>query len=117
MEQRGWSASETARRVSQFLDDRDKFSRAHVWQYLRGNALPRTRYLHALCRALELQPQDLLPNSIAMADPLHGGEQGRSAAQLDMVHVRDIGEGTALLQVSQRVPWATAIEVLRLLKR
>jgi hypothetical protein len=33
-----------------------------------------------------------------------------------MVHVRDYGDGTALLEVSQRVSWETAITVLRMLK-
>jgi hypothetical protein len=32
------------------------------------------------------------------------------------VHALDQGNGTVLLEVSQRVPWQTALEVMRLLK-
>ena len=31
-------------------------------------------------------------------------------------NVQDQGDGTVLLEVSQRVPWQTALEVMRLLK-
>jgi hypothetical protein len=32
------------------------------------------------------------------------------------IHAQDQGDGTVLLEVSQRVPWQTAFEVMRLLK-
>jgi transcriptional regulator with XRE-family HTH domain len=126
MERKGWTTSETARQVSHFLGQKDKFSRAHLWQYLQGKSLPRTRYLQALSRALDMRPEDLIPRTPAL-------DQGRRAPADNelasapktlpvqssaprIVHVRDYGDGTALVQVSERVSWETALSVLKLLK-
>jgi transcriptional regulator with XRE-family HTH domain len=138
IDQKGWSMSETARRASSFLNQGEKFGRAHVWHYVQGRALPRFRYLEALSLALDLRPDDLMP-----AEP--ESEKGRTrvgpsataakgirvpsvekapqvpfappAPGSGMVHVRDYGDGTALLEVSERVPWTTALAVLQILKR
>ena len=123
IERKGWTATEAARRVSHLLGEKDKFSRAHLWQYLNGKSLPRTRYLRALSRALDVRPEDLIPptsrairaarardlRELAVADPLRAEPAG-------IVHVRDYGDGTALVQVSERVPWETALAVMKLLK-
>jgi transcriptional regulator with XRE-family HTH domain len=128
IERKGWTMSETARRASGFLRDGDKFGRAHVWHYVQGKALPRMKYLEALSAALEVRPDELLPAEFAggTAEPAPRPEQGfggsvvahrEGAESADgMVHVRDYGDGTALLEVSQRVSWETAITVLRMLK-
>ena len=123
IERKGWSASEAARQVSRFLDPGDKFGRAHLWQYLQGRALPRSRYLLALSRALDLDPRELLPGrAVFVDDPARpvvpGVEHGAFwGDRSDLVHVRDYGDGTALLQVSQRVSWETALTLVQILKR
>jgi transcriptional regulator with XRE-family HTH domain len=127
IERKGWSISETARRAADFLDEGEKFGRAHVWHYLQGKAIPRARYLEALSRALEVQPADLIPvaSSSSAADPeaaqriqpaASGIDKKSSLREENMVHVRDYGDGTALLDVSQGVSWDTALEILRILK-
>ncbi|HEY8382579.1 MAG TPA: helix-turn-helix domain-containing protein [Microvirga sp.] len=125
MERKGWSMSETARRTARHLNDGEKFGRAHIWHYVQGKALPRTRYLEALSLALEVTPSELLP---ADATPAAGEEGGRPLSararaaeerailQNDKVHVRDFGDGTALLEVVQRIPWEDAIQILQILK-
>lgn len=128
IDKKGWSMSETARRASLFLSDGDKFGRAHVWHYVQGKALPRMKYLEALSLALqvrpdELMPAEMIPESVAGNLNREKATAGFNAARDvmgdnadGMVHVRDYGDGTALLQVSQRVSWETAIAVLRMLK-
>jgi transcriptional regulator with XRE-family HTH domain len=127
IERKGWSISETARRAADFLDEGEKFGRAHVWHYLQGKAIPRARYLEALSRALEVQPADLIPvaSSSSAAEPeavqrlqpaASGIDKKSSLREENMVHVRDYGDGTALLDVSQGVSWDTALEILRILK-
>jgi transcriptional regulator with XRE-family HTH domain len=129
IERKGWTMSETARRASHFLNDGDKFGRAHVWHYVQGKALPRTKYLEALSQALDVRPDELMPAEIGADHPEPGAREeqlvvappaaardGGSESADGMVHVRDYGDGTALLEVSQRVSWETAITVLRMLK-
>jgi transcriptional regulator with XRE-family HTH domain len=125
IERKGWSMSETARRASMFLGDDDKFGRAHVWQYVQGKSLPRLKYLEALSAALQVKVDELVPADILPA--YSNGEQQLQAArpavdQLpsgqrnEFVHVRDYGDGSALLEIHQRVSWETALAVLQVLK-
>ena len=122
LQRKGWSESEAARQVSRHLENGDKFGRAHIWHYLRGRTLPRSRYLLALSRALEVEPSELLPDrSVPLYDPertsVPGGPAGASSNdRADLVHVRDFGDGTAMLEVHKRLPWETALEVVQILK-
>ena len=138
IERKGWSMSETARRASSFLSEGDKFGRAHVWHYVQGRALPRVRYLEALSLALDVKPDELMPlettrdgngSNPSASAPALPAERGRRAAgnrqaqatpsppSSGMVHVRDYGDGTALLEISERVPWDIALAVLQVLKK
>ena len=109
IERRGWSLSETARRTASVLGADAKFGRSNLSHYLHGRALPRGRQLLALCHALGVRPDDLL-----------SGEPPRDVDVISRtptgLHAQDQGDGTVLLEVSQRVPWQTALEVMRLLK-
>jgi transcriptional regulator with XRE-family HTH domain len=127
MERKGWTVADTARQVSRLLGEQDKFGSSHLSHYLSGRAVPRARYLQALSRALDVRPEDLLPGRMPQGDdashragletPLSGrADPARPTHQVDLVHVRDYGDGTALLQVFQRVPWPTALEIMALVK-
>jgi len=136
IERKGWSMSETARRASSFLGEGEKFGRAHIWHYVQGRALPRFRYLEALSLALNVRPDELMPVdftregdapqrdgssngpiSLERRGAERPGHAAGPAGSAGMVHVRDYGDGTALLEVSERVPWGTALAVLQILKR
>jgi transcriptional regulator with XRE-family HTH domain len=126
MERKGWTVADTARQVSRLLGEDDKFGSSHLSHYLSGRAVPRARYLQALSRALDVRPEDLLPNRLPQGDDTSQrsfeglssarADSARAASQVDLVHVRDYGDGTALLQVLQRVPWPTALEIMALVK-
>lgn len=126
IERKGWTTTEAARRVSHHLGRQDKFSRAHLWQYLQGKSLPRDRYLRALSRALDLRPEDLVPGtpppsrrSRAAAKPQHAATEKTKPVGSDapgIVHIRDYGDGTALVQISERVQWEMALAIIELLK-
>jgi transcriptional regulator with XRE-family HTH domain len=138
IDRKGWSMSETARRASNYLNEGEKFGRAHVWHYVQGRALPRFRYLEALSLALDVRPDDLMPGDSDGAQDRRALQSTRASAPAathktapggdkptqpapapanGMVHVRDYGDGTALLEISDRVPWATALAVLQILKK
>jgi hypothetical protein len=71
--------------------------------------MPRARHLAALWHTLGVRPDDLLPGGCpSRVEVLSGTPTG--------IHAQDQGNGTVLLEVSQRVPWQTALEVMRLLK-
>jgi transcriptional regulator with XRE-family HTH domain len=110
MERKGWDLSETARQTASVLGANAKFSRTHVWHYLHARAMPRGRQLAALSQALEVRPDDLLQSA-----PLSEVE-GPSSTPTGIIRAEDQGDGTAILEVSQRVPWQAALEVMRLLK-
>ena len=58
---------------------------------------------------VRLCAQGLLPGeSLSRVEVLSGTPTG--------IHAQDQGDGTVLLEVSQRVPWQTALAVMRLLK-
>jgi transcriptional regulator with XRE-family HTH domain len=127
MERKGWTVADTARQVSRLLGEQDKFGSSHLSHYLSGRAVPRARYLQALSRALDVRPEDLLPSRLPQGNDtsqrvtreglsLPRADSVRSALPVDLVHVRDYGDGTALLQVVQRVPWPTALEIIALVK-
>lgn len=120
LNRKGWTPSEAVRQVSRFLTNGDKFGRAHMWQYLQGRALPRSRYLLALSRALDVDPGELLPERpvapASLAPFSFAGTAPSSSSPAEVVHVRDYGDGTALLDVVQRVPWGTALKVIHILK-
>jgi transcriptional regulator with XRE-family HTH domain len=136
IERKGWSMSETARRASSFLGEGEKFGRAHIWHYVQGRALPRFRYLEALSLALNVRPDELMPVDLTR-DGDGSSREGAAGGQISierraverpphaagaapspgMVHVRDYGDGTALLEISERVPWDMALAVLQILKK
>jgi transcriptional regulator with XRE-family HTH domain len=109
MERKGWDLSETARQTAFVLGVNAKFSRSHVWQYLHARAMPRDRQLAALSNALEVRPNDLLRALPTQVEDKSGTPTG-------IIHAEHQGDGTVILEVSQRVPWQTALEVMRLLK-
>ena len=109
IEWRGWSLSETARRTATVLGTDAKFGRGNLSHYLHGRAMPRARHLAALSHALGVRPDDLLPGGCpSRVEVIPGTPTG--------IHAQEQSDGTVLLEVSQRVPWQTALEVMRLLK-
>jgi transcriptional regulator with XRE-family HTH domain len=126
MERKGWTLSETARQTSDVLGADAKFGRAHVWHYLNARAIPRARHLDALSQALQVTPHELLgfassptgeesPDS-RVSNAITRPAETKSIGSTQVVHAEDFGDGTALLHVSQRVSWTTALKVMMLLK-
>jgi hypothetical protein len=77
---------------------------------LHQRAIPRERQLYALSHALEVEPKELL----ALDPPVQGGKA--ASALVGVVRAQDQGDGTVALEIVQRLPWETALKVLRVLK-
>lgn len=131
MARKGWTQTQTAKAAAAFLTPGEKLGRSHLSQYVTGRALPGPRYRSALSRALELSEAELMgpalgeeataPASLTIDDqPLRSGDQAASGEEAsperEAVEVRDAGDGGAWLHIDQRIPWSTALEILKLLK-
>jgi transcriptional regulator with XRE-family HTH domain len=120
MDERGWTANETARRVREALGEGAKFTPANISHYRQGRSLPRPRYLEALSRAFGVNKDELLTE----ASPARDGNRQQhtpSSAPIELpdgspsFHIEDRG-GNAWLQINQQLPWPTAIKILEVLK-
>ena len=128
IERKGWSAGRTAREARRYLSDGEHLSDAHMWHYLRARSIPRTRYLDALSRALEVSAHELVPGAAQnRAEALAVLDPGRTTAgeqtirpdvgfETTAAQVRDGKNGTARLEINEEVSWSTALEILQLLK-
>ena len=104
--QTGWTQSELARQAELRLPKGHTFGRYNVSTYVRGKSLPGPVHLKALCDALGLKTDDLLPT--------RGVRQaGSDVPPLD---VRDMADGNVWLRINQAVPWPTALKIMELLK-
>jgi transcriptional regulator with XRE-family HTH domain len=116
MDDRGWTANETARRVREALGEGAKFTPANISHYRQGRSLPRPRYLEALSRALGVTKGELLTEASPAQQhtPL-------SSAPIELpngspsFHIEDRG-GNASLQINQQLPWPMALKLLEVLK-
>ena len=119
MERKGWNASQTIHAARNFLEESAKLTNAHMSLYVNGRAVPKPRYLRAISQALEVSEAELLGPD---ANDELVRDEGALTKTGDVIHppgtvrVSDADGANALLEISQRVPWTTALEILRLLK-
>lgn len=103
---KGWTQSELARQAENKLPKGHTFGRYNVSTYVRGKSLPGPVHLNALCDALGVKPDDLLPT--------RGVRQAGS--EMPALDVRDMADGNVWLRINQAVPWPTALKIMELLK-
>jgi transcriptional regulator with XRE-family HTH domain len=116
MEERGWSLSETARRVRENLGEDSKFTATNISQYRQGRSFPRPRYLDALSRALGVDKNALLSGQPGKIVALLSEAKIEPPGALPQFHIEDRGGGKAWLQINQQLPWPKAIQILQVLK-
>jgi transcriptional regulator with XRE-family HTH domain len=97
---KGWNQSELARRA--------ELRRDAVSTYIRGAAFPTPTNLHKLARALEVDPEELLPNYVEQA-------VGDAHPSID-IKVSPQRPNEAWLKVDRRVSLETALAITQLLK-
>jgi transcriptional regulator with XRE-family HTH domain len=102
---KGWNQSELARRAAVYVPE-GGMGRDVISTYVRGKSLPGPIHLTAICKALGVEPDDLLP-SRGMPSA------GADSPPLDM---RDIGEGKVWLRINQSVDWSVAVRIINVLK-
>lgn len=108
---------EFARRLSKALHDRgwsqtdlgkaSGIPRDNISGYTRCRALPSAANLHAIAKALGLEPGDLLPG-------YERAETERTEAVLQMTQLDD---GSVWLRINRKLPMATALEILSVIQK
>ncbi len=110
----GLTYKETARRAQEHLPSGARISDVSVWSYAKGRSLPRRMtHVEALSKVLGLETDDLIAPVPRIAR--HADSADADSAYPE-IHVEDLGDGNAFLRLAQPVPWAVAVEVLRLIK-
>jgi transcriptional regulator with XRE-family HTH domain len=110
---------EFAKRLHKLLTDRrwnqSDLSRAAgigrdaVSTYIRGRSFPEGKNLEAIAKALQMRPEDLLPNTLESAIQFE-----TPAIELRVSHS---DPSLAWLKIDQRVSMSVAAEILSLLKK
>lgn len=96
--------SDLARKAEKFLPEGQSYGRDLISNYVKGNNTPRDDHLNALCRALNMKPEDLIPNNVAWQEDPN--------PPLD---IRSAGDGSVWVRVNQRTTMDTAMKILALL--
>lgn len=104
MTEKGWNQSDMARAAAKFMPDK-KFNRDNISLYVRASQLPGPVRLKALCKALGVEQDKLIPaGAVATVD------EGSPPLAL-----RPLGNGNDWLQVNQAVPHDVAMQIMVLL--
>lgn len=109
MTAKGWRQADLVREASRFYGK--DFGRYNVSYYLSGRSMP-TRdlaRLDALCRALDVTQEELLPD----VKIIHA----RGHVYATPFEAREIpGTGNVHLMINQEVPWPLALKIMELLR-
>lgn len=110
MIEKGMKQSDLVRATNKFLPVGQSMNRDSVSKYIRGRNIPNPIYATSIAKALGMKPDDLLPSR----GPLTRDNASDAAAPLRMA---DQGDGNVWLSISMAVPWAVALEVMKLVKQ
>lgn len=106
MNEKGWTQSELSREAAKHSPNK-KFGRDLISQYVRQRLLPGPKHLHAICKALGVEPADLLP-----ARAIGRGDR----ETMPPMRLQGASDGRVLLQINQTVDTTVALKIVQLLE-
>ena len=95
-----------ARKVKPFMPDGKDFTRDLASKYVNARSLPNPVTMKAICQALGVDKEDLLPSGRIMT----------GVADNPPLDVKELGDGRVWLKVNQSVPWSKALEIMQILR-
>lgn len=101
--EKGWNQAALARHASKFLPKGKVFRRDSISLYMRGAQVPAPLRRMALCKALGVTEEDLIPQPVRSDAPPLG--------------MKPLEGGNVWLQINQAVPMDTAVAIAALLKK
>lgn len=105
MLKKGWTQSELARQAELHANGK-RLGRDNVSYYVRGKVMAGPLHLQALAKALDVEPDDLIPTR-----GVPSSESNHPA--FDM---RDLGDNRVWLRVNQALTWDAAVAIMKILK-
>jgi hypothetical protein len=114
MANRGLRGSELARLVKEQLPEGVQFAASNISHYRSGRSVPRALVREVIEKILDNQAAAAAADARTPAQRDAQAQSGSSEG--DMIQVEDIGSGRARVIIDQQVPWAEALELIKLLK-
>lgn len=109
--EKGWSQADLARRASTLLPDPGRdIGRDMISNYINGVTLPRADSLHAIAKALDMSPKDLLSDEAPIIARAVGS--GRPLTDRRLLRVEEVGDGTVLVAFNRVLPGPVADRVV-----
>lgn len=103
--EKGWNQSELARHAEKHLPAGKRFNRDNISNYVKGRHLPQPLHLKAICKALGVAPNDLLPpGSTPSADD-----------RAPPLRIEEVGGDVAFLRINKRVPMEKAMRIFAIM--
>lgn len=106
MHSKGWNQSELARQAEKFISDKH-FPRDNVSNYIRGRTFPQSHHIEALCKALNVKREELIPPE-AYASVDDGPRP---------IEFRDLGNGRGHLLIDIEASTEAILQVIAILNK
>ena len=110
----GLRGSELARLVKEQLPEGVQFAESNISHYRSGRSVPRALVREVIEQILDNKAAAAGANERRRLSPDAQAQNG--ASEGERMQVEDIGSGRARVVIDQRVPWADALELIKLLK-
>ncbi len=107
MVKKGWNQSELARQAGYHMPGKKRLGRDSVSNWVRGEEMPGPVRLHALCKALSVKPEDLVPAGAAMSVD----------DKVSPLSIRVTQDGNVWLQINQATSMELAMKVVSILEQ
>jgi ribosome-binding protein aMBF1 (putative translation factor) len=115
MERRRLRGSELARLVQEQLPAGVQFSASNISHYRSGRSVPRALVREVIEKILDAKAA-AAGTGAGTPFTAPDAQAQNTASEGEKIQVQDIGSGRARVIIDQQVPWAEALELIKLLK-
>lgn len=118
MDRKGYTQATLMHRANVYASKDRQISRSNISEYCSGKRMPGPARLNAICRALDIEPDDLMPLSYSPAarNPRRArSANARPGSVRGRTEVHDMGEGKAHLIIDRLVDWETVTAITKIL--
>ncbi len=104
--EKGWNQSELSKQATKFMPGKRPLTRDNVSKYVRGQQIPGPVRMRALCKALGVEPEDLVPiGAVQSVDD-----------DAPPLRVDTLADGRVFLRLNQVTDMDIAMKIMALLQ-